>query len=146
MWDGPQNAQNDTEGRLGGFLHRVSRGNRGLRNHKTSLSLVYLFMGSADSGKDTALIENCKVHGIDPEGYLVEVIETFRDPAARERAAELTPVAIAKAREPAQGSKTAPAKNYPAWSSPDRLVNIRTLTAKGASASNNPPTSSQKDP
>ena len=71
----------------------------------------YLFMGSADAGKDAALIytviENCKVHGIDPERYLVEVIEAFRDPAARERSAELTPAAIAKAREAARREKTA---------------------------------------
>jgi nitrate reductase NapAB chaperone NapD len=41
--------------------------------------------------------ENCKVHGIDPERYLVVVIEALRDPAAHRRAAELTPGAIAKA-------------------------------------------------
>ena len=60
-------------------------------------------MGSADAGKDAALIytviENCKVHGIDPERYLVEVIEALRDPVAHGRAAELTPGAIAKAPE-----------------------------------------------
>ena len=133
MWDGPQNAQNDTEGRLGGFLHRVSRGNRGLRNHKTSLSLVYLFMGSADSGKDTALIENCKVHGIDPEGYLVEVIGAFRDPDARERAGELTPAAIANARETPNATKPpdGPCQKSPDLVSPDRMPNFRRLTAKG---------------
>jgi len=39
--------------------------------------------------------------------YLVEVIEALRDPAAHERAAELTPAAIAKARETARLDKTA---------------------------------------
>ena len=42
----------------------------------------YLFMGSAKAGKDSALfyplIENCKVHDLDPEVYLVEVIELNR--------------------------------------------------------------------
>jgi hypothetical protein len=42
----------------------------------------YLFMGSAEAGKDSALfyplIENCKVHDLDPEVYLVEVIELNR--------------------------------------------------------------------
>ena len=95
----------------------------------------YQFMGSADAGKDAALIytliENCKVHGIDPERYLVEVIEAFRDPAARERAAELTPAANAKSprgRPTRQNCLTAPAENYPAWSSPDRMPNFKTLT------------------
>lgn len=71
----------------------------------------YLFMGSADAGKDAALIntviENCKVHGIDPERYLVEVIEAIRDPTAHGRAAELTPGAIAKARKTARLAETA---------------------------------------
>ena len=71
----------------------------------------YLFMGSADAGKDAALIytviENCKVHGIDPERYLVEVIEALRDPTAHGRAAELTPGAIAKARKTARLAETA---------------------------------------
>lgn len=71
----------------------------------------YLFLGSADAGKDAALIytliENCKVHGIDPERYLVQVIEALRDPVAHERASELTPAAIAKAREAARHEQTA---------------------------------------
>ena len=71
----------------------------------------YLFLGSAEAGKAAALIytliENCKVHGIDPERYLVEVIEALRDPAAHERAAELTPSAIAQARESARREQTA---------------------------------------
>jgi hypothetical protein len=71
----------------------------------------YLFMGSAEAGKDSALfytlIENCKVHDLDPEAYLVEVIEALRDPAMIERVAELTPAALAAARNAAGELKTA---------------------------------------
>jgi transposase len=63
----------------------------------------YLFMGSAEAGKDSALlytlIENCKVHDLDPEVYLV--IEALRDPAMIER------VALPAARNAAGELKTA---------------------------------------
>jgi len=40
-------------------------------------------MGSAEAGKDSTLfytlIENGKVHHLDPEAYLVEVIEALRN-------------------------------------------------------------------
>jgi len=62
----------------------------------------YLFMGSAEAGKDSALfytlIENCKIHDLDPEAYLVEIIEALRDPRMIERTAELTPAALAAAK------------------------------------------------
>ena len=71
----------------------------------------YLFMGSAEAGKDSALfytvIESCKVYDLDPEAYLVEVIEALRDPAMIERAAELTPAALAAAKNAAGDLKTA---------------------------------------
>jgi transposase len=71
----------------------------------------YLFMGSAEAGKDSALlytlIENCKVHDLDPEVYLVKVIEALRDPAMIERVAELTPAALPAARNAAGELKTA---------------------------------------
>ncbi|YCM42987.1 IS66 family transposase [Verrucomicrobiaceae bacterium 227] len=71
----------------------------------------YLFMGSAEAGKDSALfytlIENCKVHDLDPEAYLVEVIEALRDPAMLERVAELTPAALVAARNAVGELKTA---------------------------------------
>jgi hypothetical protein len=53
------------------------------------------------------LIENCKVHDLDPEAFLVEVIEALRDPAMIERVAELTPAALAAARNAAGELKTA---------------------------------------
>ncbi|YCM46766.1 transposase domain-containing protein [Verrucomicrobiaceae bacterium 227] len=68
-------------------------------------------MGSAEAGKDSALfytlIENCKVHDLDPEAYLVEVIEALRDPAMLERVAELTPAALVAARNAVGELKTA---------------------------------------
>jgi hypothetical protein len=68
-------------------------------------------MGSAEAEKDSALfytlIENCKVHDLDPEAYLVEVIEALRDPAMIERAAELTPAALAMAKKATAECKTA---------------------------------------
>ncbi|MFT7302840.1 MAG: transposase [Akkermansiaceae bacterium] len=71
----------------------------------------YLFMGSAEAEKDSALfytlIENCKVHDLDPEACLVEVIEALRDPAMIERAAELTPAALAMAKKATAECKTA---------------------------------------
>ena len=71
----------------------------------------YLFMGSAEAGKDSALfytiIANCKIHDLDPEVYLVGVIESLRDPAMIERAAELTPAALAAAKIAASELKTA---------------------------------------
>jgi hypothetical protein len=42
-----------------------------------------------------------------PEAYLVEVIEALRDPAMIERVAELTPAALAAARNAAGELKTA---------------------------------------
>lgn len=68
----------------------------------------YLFLGSAHSGKDAVLlytlIENCKVHELDPEAYFVEVLAELGEPlhdkeGDRARAAKLTPAAIA-ARNP----------------------------------------------
>ena len=71
----------------------------------------YLFLGSAEAGKDAALfytlIENCKVHGLDPEAYLVEVIEALRNPGTIDRVAELTPAAIAAVGKLQAEEKTA---------------------------------------
>lgn len=68
----------------------------------------YLFLGSAEAGKDSALfytlIENCKVHDLDPEAYLSEVIEALRDPAMKNQVHELTPSAIA-ARQAQQSAR-----------------------------------------
>ncbi|MDB4265378.1 IS66 family transposase [bacterium] len=71
----------------------------------------YLFMGSAEAGKDSALfytlIENCKVHQLDPEAYLAGVIKSLREPGMMERASELTPSAIAAAKNADSELKTA---------------------------------------
>ena len=63
----------------------------------------YLFFGSAEAGKNSALIytliENCKLQGLDPEKYLAEVLERLPADASEEQAAELTPRRIAAAQK-----------------------------------------------
>ena len=60
----------------------------------------HLFMGSAESGKDAALfytlIENCKRHGLDLQGYLKQAMQMLVEHGAG-RAAEFTPVAVVQA-------------------------------------------------
>lgn len=76
----------------------------------------YLFLGSAEAGKDAALIytliENCKVHNLDPETYFAEVLENLREPMldenqAHERAAHLTPAALAARKSSLQAEEPA---------------------------------------
>jgi transposase len=59
----------------------------------------WLFFGSAEAGEHNALlytlIGNCKVHGLDPELYLAEVIERLPARPTSQQAAELTPASIA---------------------------------------------------
>jgi transposase len=59
----------------------------------------YLFFGSAEAGKTSALIytllANCKAEGIDPERYLAVAIKRLPANASLEQAAELTPAKLA---------------------------------------------------
>jgi hypothetical protein len=59
----------------------------------------YLFFGSAEAGKNNALlytlIENCKIHGLDPELYLAEAIAGLPANATKQQAAHLTPRSVA---------------------------------------------------
>lgn len=59
----------------------------------------YLFFGSAEAGKSSALIytllANCKAEGIDPERYLAKAIKRLPVDATLEQAAELTPAKLA---------------------------------------------------
>ena len=60
----------------------------------------YLFFGSGEAGKTSAifytLIANCRVHGIDAERYLAEVIRRMSPGMSVEQAAELTPAKLAE--------------------------------------------------
>jgi len=66
----------------------------------------YLFFGSADAGKTSALfytlLDSCKRNDLDPEAYLAEVIGRLPEHATTEQAAELTPAKIAAARRLAE--------------------------------------------
>ena len=62
-----------------------------------------LFFGNAEAGVNNALlytlIENCKRQGLDPQGYLAEVIKRLPANATLEEAAALTPARIAAERK-----------------------------------------------
>lgn len=59
----------------------------------------YLFFGSAEAGKGSALIytliANCRVQEIDPERYLAEAMRRLTPDTTAEEAAELTPAKLA---------------------------------------------------
>jgi len=61
----------------------------------------YLFFGSLEAGANNALfyslLANCRVHGLEPEAYLTEVIKRLPHNATVEQAAELTPARFAAA-------------------------------------------------
>ena len=61
----------------------------------------YLFFGSLEAGANNALfyslLANCRVHGVEPEAYLTEVIKRLPHNATVEQAAELTPARFAAA-------------------------------------------------
>lgn len=65
----------------------------------------WMFIGHVTAGADSALIrtllENCRVHGLDPEEYLSDVIKRLPYRASEEQAAELTPARYAEARQKA---------------------------------------------
>jgi transposase len=62
----------------------------------------WMFFGSLEAGKNNALaytlLANCRIHGLDPEDYLVEMLRRLPANATREQAAALTPAAIAAER------------------------------------------------
>ena len=62
----------------------------------------WMFFGSVEAGANNALfytlLANCRVHGIDPESYLTEVIKRLPHDADAEQAATLTPARIAEER------------------------------------------------
>lgn len=62
----------------------------------------YLFFGNAEAGTNNALlytlIENCKLHNLNPELYLAEVIERLPANATVDQAEELTPSKVAARR------------------------------------------------
>jgi transposase len=66
----------------------------------------YLFMGSLEAGATSALfytlLANCKVHDLDPEIYLAEVIRRLPANATPEQAAALTPARFASDLRAAQ--------------------------------------------
>lgn len=65
----------------------------------------FLFFGSLEAGANNALaytlLANCRIQGLDPEDYLVEVLRQLPADATREQAAALTPKAIAAERRAA---------------------------------------------
>ena len=65
----------------------------------------YLFFGSLEAGANNALaytlLANCRIQGLDPEDYLVEVLRRLPADPTREQAAALTPRAIARERRAA---------------------------------------------
>ncbi len=65
----------------------------------------WLFFGSLEAGANNALaytlLANCRIQGLDPEDYLVEVLRRLPANATREQAAALTPRAIAAERRAA---------------------------------------------
>jgi len=62
----------------------------------------YLFFGNAGAGSNNALfytlMANCKTQGLNPEDYLIEVINRLPHNATPEQAAELTPARVAADR------------------------------------------------
>ncbi len=60
-----------------------------------------MFFGSLEAGSNNAffytLLANCRVHDLDPEMYLTEVIKRLPHDATPEQAAELTPARFAAA-------------------------------------------------
>lgn len=71
----------------------------------------YLFFGRAEAGKTSALIytllANCRVHQLDPELYLAEVISRLPTNPTAEQAAALTPKQFAQSLRP-QSESLAP--------------------------------------
>lgn len=65
----------------------------------------WMFFGSLEAGENNALIytllANCRVQGLDPEDYLIEVIKRLPPDATVEQAAALTPARIAAGRRAA---------------------------------------------
>lgn len=65
----------------------------------------FLFFGSLEAGTNNALaytiLANCRIQGLDPEEYLIEVLKRLPSDATREQAAALTPRAIARQRRAA---------------------------------------------
>lgn len=63
----------------------------------------WMFFGSLEAGANHALIytllANCRVQGLDPEDYLVEVLKRLPPDATAEQAAALTPARIAAERQ-----------------------------------------------
>jgi len=61
----------------------------------------FLFFGSLEAGSNNALfytlLANCRIHGLDPEKYLTEVIKRLPHNATPQQAAELTPARFAAA-------------------------------------------------
>jgi transposase len=61
----------------------------------------WLFLGSAEAGQTAALfytlLANCRIHDLDPEFYLAQVIRRLPHDATIEQAAELTPARFAAA-------------------------------------------------
>ena len=61
----------------------------------------WMFFGNAEAGVNNALfytlMANCKIHGLDPETYLTEVLKRLPHNATPEQAAELTPARFAAA-------------------------------------------------
>ena len=61
----------------------------------------WMFFGSLEAGSNNALfytlLANCRVHDLDPEMYLTEVIKRLPHNATPEQAAELTPARFAAA-------------------------------------------------
>jgi hypothetical protein len=62
----------------------------------------WMFFGSLEAGANNALaytlLANCRIHDLDPEDYLVEVLRRLPADATRGQAAALTPRAIAAER------------------------------------------------
>jgi transposase len=67
----------------------------------------WMFFGSLEAGTGNAviytLLANCRVHDLDPEDYLVEVIKRLPHDATAEQAAALTPARIAAERQAETG-------------------------------------------
>jgi transposase len=62
----------------------------------------WLFFGSEEAGERSAeiytLIANCRMHGVEPQEYLKDILERLPR-ATNQTVAELTPLAWKKARE-----------------------------------------------
>ena len=63
----------------------------------------WMFFGSVEAGTNNAilftLLANCNAQGLDPEDYLIEVLQRLSHNANREQAAALTPRHIAAERK-----------------------------------------------